>query len=92
MINLIDKWYNKAIYITLKVDNAKELKILENAIGVDDEMNWNNPYFTTLEKINLLCRWVTVHSIIYYERDTNIVSDKLFDNNCKQLKKMIVIR
>lgn len=53
-------------------------------------MRWtNNPYFTVLEKINLLQRWIVVHSIIYYEHNTSIVSDKMFDDNCKQLVTMM---
>jgi len=49
----------------------------------------DNPYFTNIEKIDLLCRWILVHSIIYYQYDRNIVSDYIFDMNCKQLKRMI---
>ena len=52
-------------------------------------MTWSNPYFTNLEKINLLCRWILVHSIIYYDFNTNIISDHMFDANCKQLVNII---
>jgi len=95
MIKLIDKWFNNAVYLTVKIDNTEELKIFEKVLNIRNqkgdvlEVIWGNPYFTILEKINLLCKWLTVHSIIYYVHHTNIVSDQIFDNNCKQLVNMI---
>lgn len=48
-----------------------------------------NPYFTILEKIELLQRWIIVHSIIYYELNQSIVTDSQFDNNCNQLVELM---
>ena len=53
-------------------------------------MIFNNPYLETFEKISLLQRWIIVHSIIYYELNRNVVSDKMFDENCLQLVDMKV--
>ena len=44
-----------------------------------------NPYLAKLEKIELLQRWIMVHSIIYYSFGESVVTDFVFDNNCKQL-------
>ncbi len=49
----------------------------------------NNPYFTVVEKIELLQRWVIVHSIVYYKLGQSIVTDSQFDNNCYQLAKLM---
>lgn len=48
-------------------------------------MNFKNPYLSMGEKIDLLQRWILIHSIIYYELDDNIVSDVLFDYNSQHL-------
>lgn len=48
-----------------------------------------NPYFTVLEKIELLQRWIIVHSIVYYNLGQSIVTDSQFDNNCYQLVKLM---
>ena len=45
----------------------------------------SNPYFTILEKIELLQRWIIVHSIVYYKLGQSIVTDTQFDHNCYQL-------
>ena len=42
---------------------------------------------TNKEKIELLQRWIIVHSILYYEMDFNLVEDSVFDNNCRILLK-----
>lgn len=47
-------------------------------------MEFRNPYFTDQSKLDLLARWLIVHSIIYYELNDSVVSDAMFDNNCKQ--------
>lgn len=44
-----------------------------------------NPYFTEELKISTLQRWVLVHSFLYYDLNYNVVSDHVFDDNCKQL-------
>lgn len=48
-------------------------------------MKLNNPYLSDIAKANMLERWVIVHSILYYSRDTNVVSDRMYDMNSKQL-------
>lgn len=40
-------------------------------------------------QIESLQRWIIVQSIVYYELNANIVSDKVFDNNCKQLVRLM---
>jgi hypothetical protein len=48
-------------------------------------MNFINPYFTEKEKIDALQRWILVQSFLYYETDLQLVTDKVYDDNCKQL-------
>lgn len=43
---------------------------------------------TEIGKINLLQRWILFHSYLYYEKNTSIVSDYVFDMNAQQLYKM----
>jgi hypothetical protein len=38
--------------------------------------------------MELLQRWILVHSFIYYELNKNIISDEMFDKNSKQLYEM----
>ena len=51
-------------------------------------MKFGNPYWSNKLKMSALQRWVLVHSIIYYELDNSVVSDKMFDDNAKQLVRM----
>lgn len=51
-------------------------------------MHFNNPYFTIEAKLDLLSKWILVHSILYYELNNSIVSDSMFDNNCRQYRQM----
>lgn len=44
-----------------------------------------NPYMGNLAKIETLQRWIMVHSYIYYELNTNVVSDNMYDKNVLQL-------
>ena len=48
-------------------------------------MKFKNPYMKTVEKINLLERWILFHSYIYYELNENIVDDSVYDHNAQQL-------
>ena len=48
-------------------------------------MKFSDPYLRNVDKFDLLCRWIIFHSVLYYELDKPIVSDEMFDNNCKQL-------
>lgn len=47
-------------------------------------MIFNNPYWSVQTKLDLLARWIIVHSIIYYELGTSIIEDKMFDDNARQ--------
>lgn len=49
-------------------------------------MNFGNPYWSMQTKIELLEKWILVHSYLYYEEDNGIVPDAMFDNNCRQLR------
>ena len=48
-------------------------------------MNFSNPYMGIAQKISTLQRWILVHSYLYYELDSPVVEDEVFDNNCRQL-------
>ena len=48
-------------------------------------MRFNNPYLDTQTKIELLQKWILLHSYIYYVLNRNVVSDKVYDDNCRQL-------
>lgn len=50
---------------------------------------FKNPYITAETKIRMLQRWILVHSYIYYEKDSNIVSDFVYDKNTQQLLKLM---
>ena len=52
-------------------------------------MVFNNIYWSTQTKLDLLARWIIVHSILYYTHDISIVSDHMFDANSKQLADML---
>jgi NAD-dependent DNA ligase len=41
---------------------------------------------TTVERIDWLCRKLIIHSIIYYDYNTNIISDKEYDKCAKELE------
>ena len=48
-----------------------------------------NPYWINQTKIQMLQRWILVHSILYYELDTTIISDQMYDKNGAQLVKLM---
>ena len=50
-------------------------------------MKFHTP-FSFLERIQLLQRWILVHSYIYYELNDNIASDSRYDENAKQLAEL----
>jgi len=52
-------------------------------------MHFSNPYWSNMTKMELLEKWIIVHSIIYYELNGNVVKDSVFDYNAKQLVYMI---
>lgn len=52
-------------------------------------MNFANPYFSDVQKANLLQRWIIVHSILYYVRDKSFVEDRKFDENERQLVELM---
>lgn len=45
--------------------------------------------FKPLEKIEYAERYILIHSIIYYEMNNNIISDKKFDKKARSLVKLI---
>jgi len=47
-------------------------------------MKFKNPYLDNVSKLDLLAKWIIVHSALYYELDTSVVDDFAFDSNCKQ--------
>lgn len=47
-------------------------------------MIFNNPYWATRTKLDLLAKWLIVHGIIYYDLGTSLVDDKAWDSNAKQ--------
>ena len=51
-------------------------------------MKFPNPYWSDKLRISTLQRWILVHSLLYYEMDTSVVSDKMFDANARQLVRM----
>lgn len=54
-----------------------------------EKMTFNNPYWSSTTKIQMLEQWVLVHSYLYYELDTPIINDYQFDVNSHQLAKAI---
>ena len=52
-------------------------------------MKFNNPYWSTTEKIELLQRWILFHAYCYYELDTNFVPDTVYDKNAHQLARLM---
>lgn len=51
-------------------------------------MDFSNRDFTPQEKIELLQRWILVHSYLYYIMDISIVPDYTYDMNSKQLAEL----
>jgi hypothetical protein len=51
-------------------------------------MKFGNPYWGPITKMALLQRWILIHSILYYEYDESIVTDKMYDENSHQLVDM----
>lgn len=52
-------------------------------------MNKNLEKLPMIERIDWLCRFVLIHSILYYDYNTNIISDKVYDEYCITLAKLI---
>lgn len=51
-------------------------------------MKFSNPYLSNKDKIELLQKWILVHSYLYYELNYSVVSDNKFDKNCVQLMEL----
>lgn len=68
--------------ILLGLRNAQYAKVVVRLI-------FKNPYWTNKSKIQMLERWILVHSLLYYEFNTSIISDEMYDKNSKQLAEMI---
>jgi len=47
-------------------------------------MKFTNPYWSVQTRMDLLARWLIVHSIIYYELGTSIIEDGAWDSNARQ--------
>lgn len=47
-----------------------------------------SPYWDEGIQIDMLQRWVLVHSHLYYELNSSRVSDQAFDSNCVQLNNL----
>lgn len=47
-------------------------------------MIFQNQYWSLRTRLDLLARWLIVHSIIYYEIGTSILDDHQWDVNAKQ--------
>ena len=45
-------------------------------------------YWSDAAKVSYLQRRIIVHSILYYEMDSSVISDKQFDVLCQQLVQM----
>lgn len=52
-------------------------------------MQFRNPYMSNRAKMNLLEQWILVQSVLYYKTDKQLVDDFTYDNNGKQLLKMM---
>lgn len=52
-------------------------------------MKFTSENLTRKDKIELLQRWIIVQSMLYYELDFSLVSDKIFDANCQQLVRLM---
>lgn len=52
-------------------------------------MKFKNPYWSKREQFELLEKWILVHACIYYRLSNNIVTDLTYDNNAKQLAKLM---
>lgn len=45
--------------------------------------------FTTIDRIQLLQRWILVQSFAYYELNINIATDFQYDANARQLEELV---
>lgn len=63
-----------------------------DCVGTDSRgryfMKMEKP-FSTVEKIQLLQRWILVQSFAYYELNENIASDFKYDANARQLETLV---
>lgn len=63
-----------------------------NCAGRDSEgkpyMKFNTP-FTTIDRIQLLQRWILVQSFAYYELNSNIATDFQYDANARLLEELV---
>lgn len=42
-----------------------------------------------VEQMDYLCRYLIIHSIIYYDLDSNVISDQLYNKKSKELEKLV---
>ena len=80
----IDKWvgmcYNHIYKYILYIRGTYNMNINFNKAPV---IYWSNKL-----KCNYLQRYIIIHSIIYYELNNSVISDKQFDDVSKQLIKL----
>jgi hypothetical protein len=58
--------------------------------GGYDYMEFPSPYWSQKTKIELLERWILVHSYLYYDLNKSVASDHVFDKNSSQLVSFII--
>ena len=46
-------------------------------------------YLSDIHKLNFLQRAILIHSYLYYEQDVSIISDKQFDDICRQYMDLV---
>lgn len=54
-------------------------------VNYTNYVKFKNPYLSDVSKVSYLQRMVLIHSYLYYEMDTSVITDKQFDDICKQL-------
>lgn len=53
--------------------------------GIDFDSTMPGIYWSDITRASYLQRMIIVHSILYYQMNTNVISDKQFDQLSKQL-------
>ena len=64
-----------------------------NPVGTNERgeyfMKFHQP-FSIVERIQLLQRWILVHSFCYYELNENVIDDFKYDANARQLEDLAI--
>lgn len=72
-------------FFELWMKESEAYKLEEEKIAEAEKMKFENPYWSIKERIELLQKWILIHSYIYYELNESLVPDIRFDANCRQL-------